>query len=156
MFLLDTSILVHYVRNDALSQRIEAAYSLMTAASTPLISVVSEGEIRALARELGWGSTKRRALENLLRYFTVIPLPFADVVERYVEVSEHSRRSGRVLGKNDLKRLRHIVRRYCMAVGLTWIAATATATGATLLTTDKDFDHLDPALLTRNWVNPTL
>ena len=42
------------------------------------------------------------------------------------------------MGKNDL-----------------WIAATAMATGATLLTTDKDFDHLDPTFLTRDWIDPT-
>jgi len=43
------------------------------------------------------------------------------------------------MGKNDL-----------------WIAATARTTGATLLTTDKDFDHFDPALLPQEWIDPTL
>jgi hypothetical protein len=28
-------------------------------------------------------------------------------------------------------------------------------TGATLLTTDKDFDHLDPALIRRTDIGPT-
>ncbi len=42
------------------------------------------------------------------------------------------------MGKNDL-----------------WIAATANATGALLLTTDKDFDHLDGAFLNRVWIDPT-
>ena len=41
------------------------------------------------------------------------------------------------LGKNDL-----------------WIAATAHVTGATLLTTDKDFDHLAGQFLKREWVDP--
>ncbi len=76
-------------------------------------------------------------MEALLARFTVYPLPFANVIEKYVEVSEFSRKAGRVLGKNDL-----------------WIAATAKTTGATLLTTDKDFDHLAPALLARDWINP--
>lgn len=43
------------------------------------------------------------------------------------------------MGKNDL-----------------WIAATASVTGATLLTTDGDFDHLESAFLTRVWIDPTL
>jgi len=76
-------------------------------------------------------------METLLAGLTVFPLPFANVIENYVAVSEFSRRAGRVLGKNDL-----------------WIAATARTTGATLLTTDKDFDHLAPTLLARDWINP--
>lgn len=138
MFLLDTNILIHYVRGDALAQRIEARYSLLSTAPVPLLSVVCEGEIHALAEEFGWGEAKRRALEGLLGYFTILPLlPSSDVIEKYVEVSEFSRRAGRVLGKNDL-----------------WIAAMARTAGATLLTTDKDFDHLAPALLARDWINP--
>jgi predicted nucleic acid-binding protein len=35
-----------------------------------------------------------------------------------------------------------------------WIAATATASGAHLLTTDKDFDPLYPAYLDRTWIDP--
>jgi len=37
-----------------------------------------------------------------------------------------------------------------------WIAATAHATGARLLTTDKDFDHLHPAFVQRDWIDPRL
>lgn len=46
------------------------------------------------------------------------------------------------------------MRWYCMAVGLIGIAATANVTTATLLTTDKDFDHLDPSYLSRVWIDP--
>jgi len=41
------------------------------------------------------------------------------------------------MGKNDL-----------------WIAATAAVTGATLLTTDRDFDKLAPRFLAREWIDP--
>jgi len=140
VFLLYTNIFLHYIRGDALSRQIEARYGLLSALPVPLLSVVCEGEIRALAEEFGWGEAKRRALEGLLGYFNVVPLlPFTDIIENYVEVSEFSRKAGRVLGKNDL-----------------WIAATAKTTGATLLTTDKDFDHLAPALLARDWIDPVM
>ena len=36
-----------------------------------------------------------------------------------------------------------------MAQNDLWIAATAAAPGAVLMTTDTDFDHLDPQFLTR-------
>jgi tRNA(fMet)-specific endonuclease VapC len=38
----------------------------------------------------------------------------------------------------------------------TWIAATAHVTGARVLTTDTDFDSLDPTFLARDWIDPKL
>jgi tRNA(fMet)-specific endonuclease VapC len=37
---------------------------------------------------------------------------------------------------------------------LLWIAATAHVTGATILTTDRDFDPLHGLFLQRDWVDP--
>ena len=37
-----------------------------------------------------------------------------------------------------------------------WIAATAQITGTTLLTTDKDYDHLSPFYIQRDWIDPAL
>ena len=54
-----------------------------------------------------------------------------------MEIDGFSRRQGIKMGKNDL-----------------WIAATAQVSGATLLTTDMDFDHLDGVLLEREWIDP--
>lgn len=139
MYMLDKNILIHYVRNNALSQRIENTFNIMTSENVALISIVTVGEIRALAEELSCGMGKRRAMTDLLDYYTVIPIPFASIVDNYVEASEYCRRRGRTLGKNDL-----------------WIAATAMTTGATLLTTDRDFDHFAPPLLSHQWIDPTV
>ncbi len=46
---------------------------------------------------------------------------------------------GRTMGENDLR-----------------IAAAANVTGAMILTTDLDFDHLDPTFLPVDWIDPTL
>lgn len=35
-----------------------------------------------------------------------------------------------------------------------WIAAAANATGAVIVTTDTDFNHLQPDFLTVDWINP--
>lgn len=138
-YILDTNILLAYVRLGKLYNHLESTYSLWTMTPGPVISIVTEGEIRVLAEEFAWGSAKRQLLSQLLSRFIIIPIPFANIIDKYVEASEYSRRNGRAMGKNDL-----------------WIAATAAATGATLLTTDRDFDHLDPILLTRHWIDPTL
>lgn len=139
LYILDTNILIAYVRLGKLYTHLEASYNLWTAAPSPIISVVTEGEIRALSEEFSWGSQKKQLLSLLLARFTVVPLPYSNVLEKYVEISEYSRRNGRTMGKNDL-----------------WIAATAASTGAVLLTTDRDFDLLDPLFITRKWIDPTL
>ncbi len=46
----------------------------------------------------------------------------------YAVIDADSKGQGIAMGKNDV-----------------WIAAAANATGRTLLTTDQDFDHIDPA-----------
>jgi len=139
LYLLDTNILLAYIRRGDLYRKIDARYGLDAAPTAPLISVVTRAEIRALAEENNWGGAKRSDMTRLLGAFTELPIPFADVVDRYVELSELSRRAGRVVGKNDL-----------------WIAASASSLGATLLTTDRDFDVFPPALLAHEWVNPAL
>lgn len=139
LYLLDTNVLVAYVRRNVLFQDIESEYGLLTVAQKPIVSVVSVGEIRALSREFVWGADKRRIMETLLAYTTIIPIPFGSVLDDYVDISEFCRASGRVLGKNDL-----------------WIAATARAAAATLLTTDRDFEPLAPDFLACQWIDPVL
>jgi tRNA(fMet)-specific endonuclease VapC len=137
--LLDTNILVHYIRDNALARRIEATYSLRVQTPGPIISVVTEGEIESLALQLNWGAQRCRRLRDLLGRFISVPLDFAGVIEAYARISTHTRNAGVPMGDNDL-----------------WIAATAHATGARLLTTDKDFDHLVPMFLSRDWIDPRM
>ena len=139
MPILDTNLLVHNVRQDSLWQIVEARYALTSTSAAPIISIVTEGEIRGVAFKFAWGVEKQQRMEDLLGYFTVIPLPFSDVVQVYAEIDDYSRRNGVTMGKNDI-----------------WIAATASVTRARLLTTDKDFDHLDGVYLSRDWVDPVL
>ena len=137
-YLLDTNILLAYVRWQALAKYIEASYQLGTRQPPPIISIVSEAEIRVLAVQNQWGAFKVRMLEEkMLDFLTVVPIPYSGLLTAYVEIDDYSRRQGRVMGKNDVR-----------------IAATAQATGATILTTDKDFDHLHPQIITREYVNP--
>ena len=139
MDILDSNILLHYIRESPLAEVIEARYALTTAVPALLISIVSEGELRALALRLAWGTVKRQRAEGLPDYLTIIPIPFEDVVETHAKIDDYSHRKGITMGKNDL-----------------WIAATAAIIGARLLTTDRDFGHLDGVYLGRDWMNPVL
>ena len=136
LYLLDTNILMAYVRGGPLGRRIEADYSLLTTLNVPLISIVTEGEIRSLAVRLGWGAARMRQLAFLLSTFTRVSLDAPGVLDAYVAIDAYSARNGRAMGKNDV-----------------WIAATAHATSATLLTTDRDFDHLHPNFIDRQWID---
>ena len=103
----------------------------------PLVSSVTEGELRSLALQFAWGADKRRDLQDRLDRLAILPLDFPGVMEAYARIDHASRRMGRRMGKNDL-----------------WIAATAHATNARLLTTDQDFDHLNGIWLMRDWIDP--
>lgn len=56
LYFLDTNILVHLVRRDDLGQYINAQFSLLTTDTQPMISDVSEGELRSLA--IQWDGRK--------------------------------------------------------------------------------------------------
>ena len=61
MDILDSNILLHYVRRSPLAADIGALYALTTANPAPIISIVTEGELRALALQLVWGAQRRPA-----------------------------------------------------------------------------------------------
>ena len=135
LVLLDTNILVHVVRRDAVGRQIMENHSLLDRADRPLISVVTLGEIESLAEKFGWGEPKKKVLRELLRELVIVQLGQGDIVPKYSEIDHYCERvikPARPMGQNDM-----------------WIAATASATGATLLTTDSDFDHLDPTFVNR-------
>jgi tRNA(fMet)-specific endonuclease VapC len=141
LYQLDTSILLAVIRNGQLGRYIEATYQPLQPPDRPLLCIVSAGEIRSLAARLGWGPRKLQTMERLLFWSDIWDLSRAGVVQAYVDIDLASRahRAGaRNLGQNDL-----------------WIAAVAKVSGATLLTTDKDFDHLHPTHIQRIYVDPT-
>ena len=102
-------------------------------------SVVCVGELLALAEKFGWGHQRRSRLDRLLEEWPALPIKDPDILTAYALIDAWScgeqvtapggaspPRSAVKMGKNDL-----------------WVAATAHATGAVLLSTDGDFEHLD-------------
>jgi tRNA(fMet)-specific endonuclease VapC len=71
-----------------------------------------------------------------MEYFNTISIETFDL-SSYALIDTYSRNMGINMGKNDL-----------------WIAAAAHTTGATLVTTDRDFDHLHTKFIQRLWVPP--
>lgn len=131
LYFLDTNILVHLVRDDATGQHIKRKYRLLTTEPRPLISGVTEGELRSLAYQWKWGEPKKEQMRFFLSFFWRVPIEKPEVFEAYAAIDAWCEAKGISMGKNDL-----------------WIAASAHVFQAHLLTTDKDFDHLQPTFIT--------
>lgn len=130
LLLLDTNILVQVVRGNDIGVWTEHEYRLTQRSERPLLSTVVEAETRALAVRLNWGEAKLEHLGQLLSEFVRVEIDRPPIIDSYVELYCVAHESGHAIwqkNQNDL-----------------WLAATAHATGATLLTMDRDFHFLHP------------
>ena len=136
-YLLDTNILINAVRNTPLFESIETDLNLFSPNNSTHISTVSVGEIYSLALRNKWGQKRKNAVEAFLELVQTLPVATRQLMRAYAEIDAYSQGkhpnlhlpvglSARNMGKNDL-----------------WIAATAHVLDATLVSTDKDFLHLD-------------
>ncbi len=108
------------------------------------ISIVTVAEARTFAINASWGQKRIDALELLLGNCTIINISDS-IVTKYVEIDTYNGRKNPNLpilqgnainmGKNDI-----------------WIASTASLLDATLVTTDKDFQHLHNVFLQVDYV----
>ena len=64
-FVLDTGVILGYIRAAGYANYIEKKYAPFTPPNIPLISVVSRGEIYSLAKQFGWAGGKLKALDDL-------------------------------------------------------------------------------------------
>lgn len=141
-YLLDTNILVALVRGNPLGFYVDATYSLSKAQNAFMISIVSVGEMYALVEKFkaqgqAWGPPKVQRLEQLLAQVVWIDISSPAILKAYGEIDGATEALGQKMGKNDV-----------------WIAATARAIQATLLTADKDFNRIFPAWIDLEWVDP--
>lgn len=125
---LDTNILVHLLRGKQAGQVIEQLYGIGQRTPRAIISVVTKGELKALAYKLEWGADRRETLAAMLAALPAADISHGSIHDAYAAIDFASMALGVKMGKNDL-----------------WIAATTLVAGGVLLTTDADFDHLSPA-----------
>ncbi|MEY4805725.1 MAG: hypothetical protein RLZZ206_114 [Cyanobacteriota bacterium] len=90
-YLLDTSVILHLVRGNALGQHIRDTFDLLHCQPRPLVCVVSLAEARVLAETNGWGEAKRYALVMAFRSLTVVNINHPSVIDAYVMLDLHAR-----------------------------------------------------------------
>jgi len=137
LLLLDTNILVHLIRGNSLGRWLDEQFTLRSRTERPLISVVTVGEALSLSKKFGWGQARIETLEALFRELVVLDISSEVVLRAYADIDHLLSSMGNPIQHNDM-----------------WIAATAIAAQARLLTTDRDFDALCPSPLTRTWIDP--
>lgn len=125
LYLFDTNILVHLIRDDATGQQVRAQYQPFSQDPKPRFCVVTEGELRSLALQFGWGRQKLNQMEFALAHLGRLTIEESEVMDAYAMLDAYSKAQGIKMGKNDL-----------------WIAAVTFVADARLVSTDKDFDHL--------------
>ena len=142
--LLDTNILIKLVRGDKTAELVKE-YVGQKINPQLFISIVTIAEAESLTVKWGWGDKKIKALRELIDSFICIDITRKEdeLMNAYVAIDAYSQGkkpasdgenlndSSRNMGKNDV-----------------WIATTASALNAELITTDSDFDHLGGKWLT--------
>jgi predicted nucleic acid-binding protein len=134
-FLLDTNILVLMIKSKAFYLYFEENF-LRNTENHFCLCFVSLGELDSIAVQNQWGAPKLKAMGELLKKLEIIPLNNKTYSQSYAIIDAFSQGklrenplpagiSSRNMGKNDL-----------------WIASVAYSLKATLVTTDKDFFHL--------------
>ena len=138
LLVLDTNILVHLIRGKAIGQKIAADHDLQNRIERPLISIITVGEIHALAKKFSRGTAKIQLLNQLLANLVIVHPHQGNIVECYAEIDfycEKELKPARPMGQNDM-----------------WIAASSIE--AYLLTADKDFLPLTPTYLKLVKIDP--
>lgn len=137
-YLLDTSAIVHYLKFSTVHNRIENKLAPFDKENAALVLIVTLGELKSLALRNEWSDKKLSQLNDVISMCTVIPIS-SEIIDLYAEIDafnqgQHKTRElnvdPRIMGKNDL-----------------WIAASASAVNAKLITIDKDFSHLSDHFL---------
>ena len=139
--LFDTNIVLDFLRNGPITQSIDQEFDLNSSDNDLIISVVTIGELNAIALKRNWGVNRINRLQSDLLKFLVVPVNSKDILDAYAAIDAFSQgrlkdkplprwTSARNMGKNDI-----------------WIAAAAFVTKSVFLTTDKDFSHLKDAFL---------
>ena len=118
---LDTNVLIHWIRQNAIGLHLRDTYRLHERADRPIFSTVVEGEIRALAKVWTWGTQKLNSLDEILAELVRVDAGKSDIVRAYAEIYAADQAGGHNTGQKDM-----------------WIAATTKAAGGVLLTCDMD------------------
>lgn len=137
--LLDTNILIHLNRGKEIAKRVRDFVSTLSEPQV-FISVVNIAEAESLVVQWKMPEEAVKRLRENMNKFVCIDLEQNNpaLLDAYVKIDCYSKRKikgpdGKLISKGAIGMKKNDL----------WIAATAYALDAVLITTDGDFDHLD-------------
>lgn len=136
-FLLDTNMLLGIIKQAPWAERTRSECSLDDPRTVVTTSVVCHGEIMAISEKRKWGGRKRAKLVELLCEVSAIDINRQPILNAYAKIDTWTRGSS-VVGQQTPPPKPAVK----MTQNDLWIAATAHVADATLLSTDRDFEHL--------------
>ena len=89
-YILDTNIILHYIRETKTSIVIERDYNVFDKSNRQVISIVTVGEIKSIDKRNYWGVKKLQALEKLFNLLVIIDINAEDIIEKYAEIDAFS------------------------------------------------------------------
>lgn len=133
-YILDTNLVLIYLRDNQQAKRIEEDLQLLSERHNLILSVVSVGELQSIAKRNRWGKRRIENMHKILSDFLIAAINTEDIIEKYAEIDTYSQ--GKLMGSPVTFTARN------MEKNDLWIAATASVLNIELITTDKDFEHL--------------
>lgn len=134
-YLLDTNIVLGYLKQAPYAQYLENNYEISSPQNITTISIVTYAELFSFSIRGKWGENRKEILHDLLTKLPVIFIDKTELAEKFAEIHAYCQNkhplnpkgfSAIELSHNDI-----------------WIAATAALSKSILITTDKDFLPLD-------------
>ena len=144
-YLLDTNIILIYSRDSELSNIMELKYQLLDRNNRLAVSAVTLGELDALIKKSKIGLKRQNKIKKILSETVTIDINDEAIIQSYGDIDTFSQ------GKLNAKKSKFTARN--MGKNDVWIAATASVYDLTLVTTDKDFHHLDGEFLNLEYVD---
>ena len=138
-FLLDTNMLLGFAREAPWARWANEKFRFDGIETMVFTSVVCRGEMLALAEKRGWGRRSRRNLEDVLDRFPTLDINRQPILNAYARIDAWTHGKP-VDSPPDAAPPKPAI---AMTQNDLWIAATAHVSKTTLLSTDKDFDHLN-------------
>ncbi len=144
-YVLDTNVLVHAIRNSPTWQQINQQFDLLNPENQLFISFVTKVELFAIGLKNAWGEKKMQQLEQIMQQLTILGINDS-LLQNYIEIDAYSngKHPTKQLPTSSIKMGKHDI----------WIAATAAYIYADLITTDKDFNHLNHVFLRVHYIAP--